>query len=348
MNLELEYSCTEAETEEAKSLDLNRQYGGGPKWRSGLVSYAWGALGVGLVCLRIKTEIAPAHRPWFIAGVIIVSIGVLVVQRFMRAKSTESIIRLEISERELVFVNDRSRTATSWSAFSQCLESPAVFALLDRAKQYLYVVPKRAFPDVASQNWFRALASQPQAVAESSASDASIPARLATTKGVALTVRLKYRDYVSRTLISWRTKGLGLAILLFIVLACLFAPEPPNAVNSRGKTLMIMLGMMTPMLAVVLFVISFIAWRSAKHYLGPQHMAMTGDGIEFASRDGGGFLAWTTYKYYLENRWSFFLWNSHPAVWLMVPKRDFSSLSDLRQCRELLQSNLRPSNWFFL
>jgi hypothetical protein len=254
---------------------------------------------------------------------------------------------LRISERELVFVNDHSRTASPWSAFSQCLESPTVFALLDRAKQYLYVVPKRAFPDETSQNWFRSLASQPHAVPESLASEASIPARLASTKGVALTVRLKYRDYVIRTLTSWRTKGIGLAIFVFIILTCLFAPEPPNAVNSRGKTLLIMLGMMTPMLAIVLFVISFIVWRSAKQYQSPEDMTLTSDGIEFASRDGGGFLTWTTYKYYLENRWSFFLWNSRPAVWLMVPKRDFSSLSDLRQCREFLQRNLQPSRWFF-
>jgi hypothetical protein len=39
---------------------------------------------------------------------------------------------------------------------------------------------------------------------------------------------------------------------------------------------------------------------------------------------------------------------SSRAVWFMFPKREFGSLRDLRQCRELLQKNLRASRWFFL
>jgi hypothetical protein len=348
MNLQLEYSCTKAEMEEAQSLQLQQQCGGGPKWRSRLILYSSLALGVALIYIRFKTEVPPADRLWVIALAVVVFITVLLVQRFTRTKSAE-VIRLEISESELVFNNGSNRTATSWSAFSKSFESPTVFALLDRPGKLLFVVPKRAFPDEASQGWFRTLTSQPQAaVAASSRTGASVPANFATTKGVALTLQLKYRDYVIRMVTSWRTKGIAVGLLLFITGTCLFSPDRPNAVNSRGKTLLIMLAMTIPMLAVVLFVISFASWRSEKKYLALQQVALSAEGIEFASPDGSGFLAWATYKYYLENRWSFFVWNPRGSLWFMFPKRQFGSLSDLRQCRELLQTNLQPARWFFL
>jgi len=345
MNLQVEYSCTETETKEARSLHSHQQLGGGPKWRSQLISYALLVFVAGGLFFRFKREIAPEDRLWLIALATIVFIGLLVIQRFTRPKSDQA-IRLEISERELVFINSGNRTAIPWSAFSKCLESPTVFALLDRSKQLLYPVPKRAFPDEASQNWFRTLAGQP-ALAASDIGTASLSERF-VAKGIALTVQWKYRDYVIRMITSWRTKGIALGIIAFVILTCLFAADPPDAVNSRSKTLIIMLATIVPMLVVVLFVVSFVTWRSEKKYLMPQQVALTNDGIEFASRDGSGVLLWATYKYYLENRWSFFVWHPCGSCWFMLPKREFLSPLDLKQCRELLQRNLQRSRWFFL
>lgn len=69
-----------------------------------------------------------------------------------------------------------------------------------------------------------------------------------------------------------------------------------------GKVFLIMMAMITPMLVAVFFVVTFISWRSEKKFLKMEHVALTGEGIQFASDDGSGLLAWNTYKYYLENR----------------------------------------------
>lgn len=153
MTLKLEYICTEAEMKEAQSLNLHRQCGGGPKWRSQLIVYAFVAVMAALVYLRFKTEIAPKDRLWFIALVILIYSGVLVVKRFTRAKPDQT-TRLEVSERELIFYTGGARAVMPWSAFGHCLESPALFVLLDRRKLMLWAVPKRVFPDEASQTGF--------------------------------------------------------------------------------------------------------------------------------------------------------------------------------------------------
>jgi hypothetical protein len=305
MTLQLEYTCTEAEMKEAQSLNLHRQCGGGPKWRSRFIFYAFVGVIAALVYLRFKMEIAPKDRLWFVALVVVVFIALQFFKRMTRQKA-DKLVRLEVSEREVVFITGAGRTVMPWSAFSQCLESPTLFALLDRPKHLLYAVPKRAFPDEAAQNWFRALANQPPSVAASSVSEAAVPGRFAA-KGITLIVQLKYRDYLTRMLTSWRMKGIALGIFVFVIGMFFYsaAHPPPDAVNSPTKVFLIMLATLTPMLVVVFFVVAFVSWRSEKKYLTPKQVALTSEGIEFADREGSGLLAWATYKYFLENRWSF-------------------------------------------
>lgn len=351
MRLQLEYNCTDAEMKEAQSLNLHRQYGGGPKWRSRLVNYAFVAVVVGLFCLRFKTEIAPQDRIWFVpllaVGIVVVFVALQFFKRFTKTES-DGTTRLEISDRELVFNNTTGRSAFPWSAFSQCLESPTEFVLLNRPKDYLFVVPKRAFPDESSQNWFRTLANQPQSVTTSSANESSVPTRFAA-KGISLTVQLKYRDYLTRMLTSWRMKGIALGMLLLVSAINIYFAfnPPPDAVNPPSKVFLITLAMLIPILVAVLFIVTFFWWHSEREYRTLKQVALTCEGIEFAGHDGSGQLAWTTYKYFLENRWAFFLWNPRGSLWVMFPKRSFISPSDLEQCRVLLQTNLRRSRWFF-
>jgi hypothetical protein len=61
-----------------------------------------------------------------------------------------------------------------------------------------------------------------------------------------------------------------------------------------------------------------------------------------------GRLPWNTYKYYCENRWSFFVWQPQGSRWLMFPKRAFATSTDLEEFRGFLQRNLKPSRWFYL
>jgi hypothetical protein len=201
-------------------------------------------------------------------------------------------VRLEISEQELVFTSVGSRTAMRWSAFSQCLESPALFVLLNNSRTVLWPVPKRAFPDEKSMSWFRTLANQPLGIATAPASEVSAPGRSAA-RGIALTVQLGYRDHLVRMLTSWRTRGILLVLLAILTGASLFSfvNPPPDAVVPPGKVFRMMMETMIPMLAAVLFLVSFIAWRSEKKHLRPPQVALTSEGIEFADRDNGGLLA---------------------------------------------------------
>lgn len=337
MTLQLEYHCTEAEMKEAQSLNLQRQCGGGPRWRSQVIYWAFIAVVAVLVFLRFKMEIAPEDRFWFVALVVVVFIALQIFKRKTK-KKTDVVVRLEVSEAGLVFAGD-GRTTMPWSAFSECLESPTLFVLLNRSKDILYAVPKRAFPAESSQTWFRKLANQPPGIAAAVASEPIVPGRSAA-KGITLTVQLGFRDCLTRMLTSWRIKGIALGIFALIIGITLFTPDPPDAVNSRGKTLVIML-------AVVFPVVAFISWRSERKFATPQHVALSSEGIEFASSDASGLLPWTTCKYYLENRWAFFVWQPQGSLWFMFPKREFASPSDLEQCRDLLRTNLKVSRWFF-
>jgi len=347
LKFQLEYSCTDAEMKEAEALQLRQHYGGGSKWRTRLVLFGILALAIAALYIRFKREIAPRDRFWFIALVVVVYIALLIFKRVTRRK-TDGVVRLEVSEREVVFNSDNGRTAMLWSAFSRCLESPNLFVLVDRPKTILYAVPKRAFPDEAAQNWFRTLANQPQSVAPAVSDAALMPGRSVAANGISLTFQLEYRDYLSRVLTSWRTKGLVIGILVFVTGINFFSTPPPDAVNSSLKVQLIVLAMIIPMLGVLIFVISFFSWRGEKEYLVPQQIVLTSEGIEFASRDSSGRVPWSTYKYYLENRWSFFVWHPRGSLWFMFPKREFTSQSDLTQFRTLLQTNLKRSRWFHL
>jgi len=346
MTMQLEYTCTEAEMKEAQSLNLQRQCGGGPKWRSKVIYWAFIAIVAVLVYLRFKMEIAPEDRIWFIALMMVVFIALQIFKRKTRRK-TDAVIRLEISESGLVFAGD-GRTTMPWSAFSQCLESPALFVLLNRSKNILHAVPKRAFPDESSQNWFRTLANQPPGVRTASASDPIVPGRFAA-KGITLTVQWGFRDYLTRMFTSWRTRGIALVIFGVIIGSCLYsyAHPPPDAVVSPGKVFLIMMATMIPMLSAMFFLVAFVSWRSEKKFVEPQQVALSGDGIQYAGSDASGLLAWSTYKYYLENRWAFFVWNPQGSLWMMFPKRAFASRMEMEQCRDLLRTKLKASRWFF-
>jgi hypothetical protein len=265
----------------------------------------------------------------------------------MRRKANR-LVRLEVSERELVFNNGNGRTAMQWSAFSQCIESPNLFVLVDRPKAILFAVPKRAFPDEPAQNWFRAQATQLRSVAAAEPDEAFIPGRFVTANGIALTVQLKYRDYLDRNFTSWRIKGMFIGIFALVIAVTLFSTPPPDAVHSNLETFLIMLPMLTVIMAFVICVMSFVFWRGEKKYLEPNQIVLSSEGIEFAGRDSSGRLPWSTYKYYRESRWSFFVWNPHGSVWFMFPKREFATPSDLIQFRTLLEANLKPSRWFYL
>jgi hypothetical protein len=253
-----------------------------------------------------------------------------------------------VSDRELVFNVGGARTSMPWSAFGQCLESPNLFVLVDRRKAVLFVVPKRAFPDQGAQNWFRTFANQPQSVAPAAMDEAFEPGRFVASHGIALTRQLKFRDYLSRNFTSWRMKGLTLFVFVLMTVISFSMKSPPDAKMSSFRAYLFMLGTTAPMLVIVIGIVSFLSWLAEKKLRTPEHLVLTNEGVEFAHQHGRGRTLWSDYKYYLENRWYFFIWNPQTAVWLMFPKRNFASASDIEQFKIIVQTKLTRSRWFYL
>jgi len=347
--LQLEYICTDAEMREAQTLNIRRQYGGGARWRSLLIMFlVLGGL-LTLAYFRIRDEVAPQYRPWFLAAVVVLFFFFYYQQVYSRKKPSKP-TKMEISSQGITIINDAQRLEVLWSGFSQCLESPNLFALLDRPKGILLIFPKRAFPDEAAREWFRTRANQPPNPAASTMATPFQPAK-PQTDGIVLNYQLGYLDLLNRTVSSWRMRGIALLLYAASIVICLYqGMQPdPQRVNSTAKVLFVfMLPIETLMLTVMCFVLTFVWWRAQIKYLGPRQIVLGNDGIEFASEDGRGILPWTTYACFMENRWSFFVWKPKTLSWDMYPKRAFGNTVEVERVRDLLKLKLKPSRWFFI
>jgi hypothetical protein len=85
-------------------------------------------------------------------------------------------------------------------------------------------------------------------------------------------------------------------------------------------------------------------WRMYGKYAGSQEITLTEQAISLSGTDGSGVLPWSAFKYYKETPWAFLFW--HGSVWMMLPKRAFTSWDDLIRCREVLDQRLEHSRWF--
>ena len=348
--LQLEYTCTNAELREARSLNAQQQLGKGSPARTLLVLFGILAVLLALAYFQIREMVAPRFQPLALASIVVLFFFFYFKLRRARKRSRKP-AKVELTEREVTFVNDGLRISTLWSGFSECLESPNLFVLLDRTKGLLLVFPKRVFPDEKAQNWFRARANQRPGVAASTADTPFSPDAPVTTDGIVLNFQLGYRDYLNRTVTSWRMRGFVLALYLAVTGMFLYtlAHPAPDAVNSPVKVFFVfLLPVFTAMLAAMILGIGFFFWRSHIKYLVPRRMVLGNEQIEFATANDRAVIPWTTYKYYLENRWSFFVWDPRGQQWDMYPKRAFTSAAERERCRALLQQRLRPSRWFFL
>ena len=345
MNLQLEYTCTDTELAEAQTLFSQHQSGGKPKWLAALRSY-------GLIFLILGAYIAlsaPKDRLPFIACMAVVVIGVLLYNRFKRPTHEEppSRIKLNASESELVFETEYGRIVKPWSTFSLCLESPMIFALISGGKTLVYTVPKRAFPDGKSQEWFRTVARpMPVAPAPAAVMEKVVP-EISAAKCINVTVQLQYVDYLNKAFTSLAGKFFCLVFVALIVMICFIANEPDDAEHAKDRASLIPLSMGSVGILAIAFYNLFQSWRSDREKgYNFRHVSLSSEGLGFSSQGGNGNLAWTAYKFYRENRWAYFVWAPGIPV-VTVPKRVFGSPSEINQCRELLKANLKYSRWFY-
>lgn len=353
MPLHLEYACTVAELEEAESLSLRKQLGGGSKWLTWLVLGVMLAAGLAALHFIIIHRLAAAYRPFAWAGFILLVLFIHFKNRrekVNRATRAE-LAKVELSENEITFGEEGAKLVRPWSSFTQCLESKNLFLLLDKNKTTVLIFPKRAFPDENWQAWFRNQTSRFAQGTEMTPRIENLnPATLTPPSGVRLTVRLRYRDYLDHTLASWQTWGIIGGIVGMVVGTGLYsaAHPPPHPVYSSTQVfLMAVLPFLAIMTTMGIAIKSVHAWRSGAKFLGPEEIIFGDETITFAAKEAAGVLPWTTYTWFKETRRSFILWQRGSRAWLLLPKRQFQSAEEVDRMRSLLAKHLTPSRWFF-
>src|SRR5262249_20694214 len=94
--LRLEYSCTPAETKEARNLQFRYRVGGGSKWRTHCILLA--ALALMLFALYQKVK---EQGPLVLAIVVITTAVIFAVQRSRRKEASKSPTLVEITPHEI-------------------------------------------------------------------------------------------------------------------------------------------------------------------------------------------------------------------------------------------------------
>lgn len=329
-------------------MQLRKQLGGGSKWRTYLV-LGFILAGVMLdMYFKFRQNEFGRYTPYFFVAIFIFSITFVFWKKHRAAKQSAAATNIfEISHSGVMMVMGEHKSSHPWSAFSECLESPKLFVLVDRPKCILYILPKRAFPDENTQKWFRALANERPVVAGPNPIADPTHEPL-TGEAVSVEFQLRLSDYFDRTLASWKTWGAIIGLLCLFAGASMYGAmnAGPNPVNSPAKVFFVFcMPFMLLMIGMVIVVVSLQGWLAHRKHLIPQKYLFLENGIQQLSKDGFLTVAWSGYAHYKETRRSIILWRGQ--VWSLIPKRAFKSRLDQQNCLSLLRRNLRQSRWFF-
>ncbi|MHC4401016.1 MAG: YcxB family protein [Planctomycetota bacterium] len=344
--LRLEYACTPAELEEAQSIVMTQQVGGGSKWLTAVILL----LTLAGVLFALYVQVAPEYRP-YVFGFLLVACAIAILGQRRNRRKRSAPMTVELTDRDLRVTCRGNHATVRWSAFRELVESETLFVLVDRTSALLYVFPKRVFPDEGSCDWFRSVAGAAAPQPEETPDDRpTVPASASEAGSVTLEVRLRYRDYLDRAIASWLTRGImvfmgGLMLGAFVVAA---RQPMPNAVYSIEQ---VFLFFMVPLLVVfetmIVFVAATHAWLGHRRSLVRQTVTLTELGLSHTSVDGQTTTGWQTPTRYKETPWSFIVWWPGTQMWLLLPKRAFSTSDDVIRCREILATHAKRSAWYF-
>jgi len=344
--LHLEYACTNAEQDQARTLALRKQVGGGSKWRTRVVLLL--VLVGTLLALWFETRAIPVgYRALIIAAIVVGSCVFTYCKRKLR-RSAPGSTKLDISEKGLAILGPAARVAMPWSAFSQCLESSDLFVLLDQPKEMLVVIPKRTFPSEEWQIWFREQASNAPSLPAPPWNEPAVLTPSTSADRITFTIRYGFWDSFDQTIASWFTWGACLFVAgLFIAIPLHSAANAPAQANNSDPLVfsIFMFAVFLVFITTIILVFSVRGWLSHARYSGSQEITLSEESIDFAGPAGSGTVPWTRFKHYKETFWSFIIWRG--SVWMMFPKRAFESWDDVSSCRELLGRHLQKSRWFF-
>ena len=344
-SLRLEYSCTPKELEEAENLALVKNFGRGSKW----LTLAIVALGVASSFFGLYFRVEPHHRPFMLVFFAILVAAVLVYQ-WWSGKKKNPPMTAEITAQEIRITSGESHVALPWSVLGELVESETLFLLPERNGALVYVLPKRAFPDARSCDWFRNVAGSAVAVSgDELESPQWAPAPAGASGSLILKFRLRYRDYLDRMLASWFTRGAIVFVLVLVLGSFLIASlnPPEDAVHSMGEVFVFMLPFMFVMALMPLLVASTLGWLSHRGTIVEQTVNLTETSLLETSARAQSTVSWQTPTCFKETPWSFVMWWPGTPGWLQLPKRAFPTLDGVDRCREILTANARRSTWYF-
>lgn len=334
--LHLEYACTDVEYEEAEKLTRPSRLG----------QICWVLLAAAIVIVKDTQDHAlnkgPLLWPFFVAALAIW--GVL---QFIKFKRPEDHIKLDISDSDIKLIRTAANVTFPWAGFGRWLESSHLFILFGRRKAIQIIVPKRVFPSESWLSWFREQAKIRITRREPSPIAAPAPELPAGTDPILMKFQLGLRDHCVRVIASCWLPLLFIGVSSFVGVMCIvFAIKPPpHAVNSASKVFFTMELYFLGIFACITPFVAIIRWMKHINSHSPQELALSDESIKFHSRDGSGVLSWSTFKYYKETPWCFFLFQG--AQFITLPKRAVTSAQDLIRCRDLIARHSKRSFWFF-
>ncbi|WP_165235176.1 YcxB family protein [Aquisphaera insulae] len=347
--IRLSFVYTDEDRRAASSLVLRHQVGGGSKVATTVILLLT-LVGILVVLyLRIRREVSAAYRPLvFLAAFGLGGLAWMLGRRARRLPPKE--MNLEVSEDGLTVGGETGEGTASWGVFGKLMESDDLFVLANRAGTSLLAIPKRAFPDDESQQWFRSLAMDRLDLAEPPMTEVSTWGMSTEAGRVNLRIDLAFRDYLDLTIASWSTRIIvgGLTGLMAGTLLHAASRPAPNAVHS-GATILLVFGLPF-LLFLAVFGVMLAAvhnWLTRSRGVEPQELSLSAESIDVRGAGGGGQFSWSVFDRFKETPRSFILWKRGASDWMILPKRAFATEADKSTCREILAGNLQESPWYF-
>jgi hypothetical protein len=259
-----------------------------------------------------------------------------------------SIIEVQISSDGIRCQVGGQQSFSPWSAFSECIEIENLYLLFDQPRVQAIIIPKRAFPDDHSREWFRILATHSVGTTQldsgKSASQPQVPNVVSTDRDVLrIQYELRFADSLSHTFATWQTWAM---IGSFVGLAGIMGVFTFLQEGGRLDILLLWILSCAVLAAVIQIPLLVIHnWRMQKRYFGPVEALFSEKMVAFNTPGNSNTSDWSMFQYFKETRHSYILWRNQLSM--LIPKRAFESLADQDQFRTFLNKHLQPSRWYF-
>jgi len=338
-NLQLEFIFNRADVKEALSLWKRDKLDPQADWERKCFTALFPI--VVLVVVQYYVRKYPVPAVAVLAAILIAGIVLVVLVRKSNRRATPQSIKIEVSETDIVVSNSHSRVVYEWPTFGDRLEFQNLFVFADHKNRPVLVIPKRAFPDQGSLEWFRDRAvTTPKNSAPVSNGNPVASTGVPLDK-ISLTLDMRFRDYLVCALVSLTTWGLCLFIIVIIHVTSLLRIPTNSPLDDFGFLVMVYL------VGVICCIISSAlrCKRWADNNAAYQKVVVTDECVASYNSENVAAIPWAQLGRWLETPWNFILWRR--GFWMILPKRAFASRNDVDRCRALLGFRSKRSRCFF-